>query len=164
MNIFYLDNDPENAARYQCDKHVVKMILETAQLLCTAHRLLDGVEVLGNEPLYKATHQNHPSSIWVRESSGNYEWLYKHFAFLLDEYTERYSKIHKTSRLLGVLKNLPENIPNAGMKVPPQCMPDEYRNSDTVEAYRNYYIGEKSYMATWKRNKPKWWKDESICN
>ena len=83
MNIFYLDEDPVLAAQMHCDKHVVKMILESAQLLSTAHLLIDGDELADERGLYKATHKNHPSSKWVRDSSENYEWLWNLFDQLL---------------------------------------------------------------------------------
>ena len=87
MNIFYLDKDPKKCAEMHCDKHVVKMILEYAQLLSTAHRVLDGNEWADHVGLYKATHKNHPSAIWARESAGNYFWLNKLFQELCKEYT-----------------------------------------------------------------------------
>ena len=80
MNIFYLDRDPHEAARLQCDKHVVKMILETAQLLSTAHNELDGGQIA-----YKTTHKNHPSAVWARKSLDNYLWLYRHLEGLGSE-------------------------------------------------------------------------------
>ena len=97
MNIFRLDNDPFVAAYNQCNKHVVKMCLETAQLLSTAHRVLDGEDA--NPDLYKATHKNHPSAVWARENSSNYLWLMQHFDALLLEYAFRYYKRHASSRL-----------------------------------------------------------------
>ena len=72
MNIFYLDSDPYVAAKMHCDKHVVKMILESAQMLSTAHRVLDGDEYADERGLYKMAHKNHPSTIWVRTSTDNY--------------------------------------------------------------------------------------------
>ena len=112
LNIFYVDSDPIEAAQSLVDKHVVKMILESAQLLSTAHRIIDGREIEGvsksgrkarrwilddaREPvLYTATHVNHPSAIWARTSILNYNWLADHFFALLNEYTYRYDKHHK---------------------------------------------------------------------
>ena len=89
MNIFYLARDPEIAAQMMCDKHVVKMILESAQMLSTAHRVLDGDEYANSHGLYKMAHKNHPSTIWVRSSVKNYMWLYDHMIALMNEYTHR---------------------------------------------------------------------------
>ena len=158
MNIFYVDEDPKIAATLLCDKHVVRMILESAQMLSTAHRILDGVEVQTQSPssrkksvwmledasmdniLYNATHMNHPSNVWVRESAYHYAWLYKHFIALCDEYTKRYEKTHKTDATLRrLLVDVPDNIKLKEFSPPPQAMPDEYKQNDTVEAYRAYY-------------------------
>lgn len=134
MNVFYLDQCPAKAAQMQCDKHVVKMILETGQLLSTAHH------VAGTGGCYKVTHKNHPSAVWARESTGNYRWLYAHLEALSDEYTKRYGKVHKTWREHSeALRSCPEGIPLGAQTAPPQCMPDECKNSDTVVAYLIYY-------------------------
>lgn len=152
MNIFVLSESPELAARQQVDKHVVKMVLETAQLLSTCHRVLESKWA---NDLYKKTHVNHPCSIWVRESSGNYNWLYNHFLYLLDEYTYRYGKVHKCSMYKHILSYNPapkgERTPFA------LAMPDQYRSECAVESYRNYYVFEKNALFTWtKRDMPDW--------
>jgi len=164
MNIFYLDKSFAKSAKYHCDKHVVKMILETAQLLSTAHRELDGDEYADSMGLYKATHKNHPSAVWVRSKKESYDWTYMLFVKLCEEYTRRYHKEHKTSRLIPWLLVAPENIePYDWSSIkdfvpPPQCMPDEYKHKDTVTAYRNYYKGEKAYFAKWNYSQvPQWW-------
>lgn len=175
MNIFYLDESPELAAQFHNNKHVVKMIVETAQLLCTAHRVLDGytksVEVNGrtknviclddimmHNALYRATHVNHPSAVWIRESDANYQWTYQLFLSLLSEYTFRYEKRHKSEFLIDYLCKLPKNIPTAAFTAPPQAMPDEYKNENTVVAYRTYYKEDKQRLAEWKRReKPHWY-------
>jgi hypothetical protein len=160
MNIFFLDQNPHIAAQYHADKHTIKMILETAQLLSTAHRLLDNDNV--DQSLYKKTHMNHPCSIWVRTSSHNYQWTYSLFQALCNEYTFRYNKQHKSEIiLLDKLAILPKNIPtNIGMTFPALAMPDEYKSSDPVESYRKYYIEDKikKNIAQWNktRNKPNW--------
>jgi hypothetical protein len=177
MNIFYLDNDPKLAAQYHVDKHCVKMILETAQLLSTAHRVLDGTEhlvdftnkttgqvkkkkvlVLSNalqdKTLYSATHINHPSAIWCRKSLFNYQWLYRLMIELCKEYTYRYGKVHKceSSGLLSVLGNCPDNISIDEFTEPTPAMPDQYKVSgDSVQSYHNYYNGEKTRMFSWKK-------------
>src|ERR1700761_7698925 len=102
MNIFVLDLDPKTCAKYHCDKHVVKMILETAQLLCNAQRKC-GINPKIRIELYKETHKNHPCSIWASQSIKNYEWLSTLGIFLCDEYTERYNKIHKSHKLIQEL-------------------------------------------------------------
>ena len=156
MNVFYLDKNPQSAAAMHCDKHVVKMILEYAQLLSTAHRVLDG----DDEPvdLYKIAHKNHPSTIWTRSSKQHYQWLFRLFRKLNIEYGIRYGKIHLSwEKLNRYLEFAPKNIKDNGWTDPPQCMPDHCKKPDTVEAYRNYYLVEKSYFATWKTKQPKWW-------
>ena len=100
MNIFYLDRDPKVAAEMHCDKHVVKMILESAQMMSTAHRVLDGDTYADDKKLYKMAHKNHPSTIWVRSSSRHYDWMFQLWVHLLAEYTARYDKFHKSELLL----------------------------------------------------------------
>jgi len=157
MNIFYLDRNPIVAAQMMCDKHVIKMILESAQMLSTAHRVLDGDEHADNVGMYKMTHKNHPSTIWVRANSENYDWLQEHMEALLTEYTHRYGKRHATERLIHSLWEHPKNITHDDFTDPPQCMPDYCKGDDAVSAYQNYYILEKSDFATWKRrDKPEW--------
>lgn len=177
MNIFYLDEDPQTAAIMHADKHVVKMILESAQLLSTAHRYLDGeqyIELSKNNRrlkrwrlhderesiLYKATHINHPCGVWVRENESNYAWLYSLFSFLADEYTYRYGKTHLTDTKLRIpLAFHPHNIPAGDITTPALAMPDYCKLDDPVESYRNYYLKEKSHILAWtKREKPHWLK------
>jgi predicted O-linked N-acetylglucosamine transferase (SPINDLY family) len=158
MNIFYLDRDPVICAQYHCNKHVVKMILETAQVLSAAHRLVDGIGD-EDEVLYKLTHKNHPSTVWARENESNYNWLYRLFLELCVEYTYRYDKTHATyTRLNHILKIAPNNISkNKMFFAPPQCMPDEYKSMDTVKSYRAYYVGDKARMLQYKdRPIPSW--------
>lgn len=135
MNIFYLDSCPAEAARMQCDKHVVKMILETAQLLSTAHHELDG-----ESPAYKPTHKNHPSAVWVRNSLQHYAWTVSHLAALGSEYQRRYGKVHKTIREhLTSLKRPPAALQANFWRDPPQCMPDDCKRDSTTLAYQLYY-------------------------
>ena len=159
MNIFYFDECPIKSARAQPDKMLVKMPLETAQMLCTAHRELDGNEYADEQGLYKRAYWNHPCTIWARESSANYFWLYKHFPALGREYTFRYGKIHKSvDKLAQALFKQPDNISRTGMTTLAQAMPDEYKHDDPTVAYRDYVIHEKHY-AKWEqgRDKPEWW-------
>ena len=137
MNIFYLDECPRKAAQLQYNKHVVKMILESAQMLCSAHH------VLGNpdDVPYKLAHKNHPSTIWVRENSLHYDWLYEHFCALQGEYYKRYGKTHMSfDKCYVPCMSHPANIPHEPFEQPPQCMPDEYKDECSVKAYWNYYI------------------------
>ena len=184
MNIFVINKDPVIAAKEQCDRHVVKMIVESAQMLSTAHRMLDGI--MERRPsksgsmiqyykldddreglLYKACHFNHPSTIWTRESRANYIWLYEHFTALCDEYTHRYGNVHMSDmKLRHVLKRIPDNVPNSSltpfklaMGSNPECM-----LSDPVESYRSYYKTKKTRFAMkWtKREVPSWFLQESV--
>jgi hypothetical protein len=144
MNIFYLHPNPKVAASYFYDKHKVKMILESAQMLCTAHI------ALGNEDVpYKKSHLNHPSSVWVRANNENYQWLYDHMLALGKEYTKRYKRTHLTiTKCKDILAVAPTNIPAGSFTEPPQCMPDEYKvDNDSVSAYWNYYEQDKCKIA-----------------
>lgn len=175
MNIFYLNNDPRICAQQHVDKHCVKMILEYAQLLSTAHRVLDGTLSVGlsasgrkktsyvlddqrESLLYSATHVNHPSAVWVRQSKTNYRWLYQLFHELLTEYSWRYGKVHATQRLQILLNAAPTNIPDGPFTEPTPAMPDEYKVAgDSVQSYKNYYLGDKKRMFSWKnRETPSW--------
>jgi hypothetical protein len=142
MNIFYLSEDPVKAASFFYNRHVVKMILESAQLLCTAHIISDGEAA---DVPYKATHKNHPSAIWARESVSNYIWLYDHMIALGNEYTRRYGKKHLTIlKCSGALCKAPNNVTKVDLTPMPQCMPDQYKvPGNSVEAYWNYYEAEK---------------------
>ena len=153
------------------DKHCVKMILEYAQLLSTTHRVLDGILVDGlsksgrkrkqyilpdqrEQVLYSATHINHPSAIWVRQSDANYAWLFKMFGALMDEYTYRYGKNHACERLADALSHRPNNIPKGSFTEPTPAMPDHYKVAgDSIQSYKNYYLGDKQRMFSWK-NRP----------
>lgn len=154
MNIFFLSNDPVEAAQNHNDKHVIKMILESAQLLCGAHIILDGE----NESLYRLTHKNHPCSVWCRESLDNYIWLYRLFVSLCDEYTHRYGKVHLTDKKLRQILSLPpKNINSIGFTRIAQAMPEQYRHIDPIIAYRQYYVSEKAKFSKWtNRTIPIW--------
>ena len=147
MNIFLLHLDPKLAAEHHCDKHVVKMILETAQLLYCAHHILDAKLIEANHiqlpaNAYRKTHPNHPCAIWVRESIENYIWLTKLGWYLCKEYQYRYGeqKIHKTeSHICWLMDHPPVCIPNIPGTPFRLAMPPEYKRDDPVEAYRTYY-------------------------
>ena len=149
MNIFYLDESPVVAAKVQYNKHVVKMILESAQMLCAAHHVLGSKLDIP----YKLAHKNHPSTIWVRENSIHYDWLYFHMRALGLEYTKRYGKEHMSIIKCRHLHVHPENIPHEPFVQPPQCMPDEYKDKCSIKAYWNYYIGEKHIVANPNKEK-----------
>jgi len=136
MNIFYISTNPVRAAQMQCDKHVVKMILESAQMLCTAHH------EFGNHGVpYKVAHRNHPSTVWARSGVKQYKWLYRHFQALSDEYTDRYGKVHLSwEKCAQALSEPPMGIPDIEWTDPPQCMPDECKRASSREAYRVYYF------------------------
>ena len=143
MNIFYLDRDPVKAAQQHYNKHVVKMILEAAQLLCTAHHLSGNP----SDVPYKKTHMNHPSAVWVRSSRSNYLWCYEYMLALGAEYTRRYGKHHLTiAKCREVLANVPHAIHAIDFCDPPQCMPDEYKMADAVAGYKKYYELGKSHL------------------
>lgn len=172
MNIFYLHENPQTCAQYHVDKHCVKMIVESAQLLSTAHRVLDGNEIVGHTRtgrrakrwvlpdsretvLYHATHVNHPSAVWCRKTDKNYLWLAELLEQLCVEYTYRYEKIHKIEQtgLMQALKNkFPTNIPIGDFSPPTPAMPDEYKVAGNIlQSYHNYYNGEKQRMFNWKK-------------
>lgn len=176
MNVFYLDSNPRRCAEFHCDKHTVKMIVEYAQLLSTAHRVCDGFESVQltaanrkrktwlltddrEHTLYRATHINHPSAAWVRQSSNNYDWLYVLWWELMSEYTFRYNKRHACEKLIKPLKRLPYKITSGPFTQPPPAMPDYCKvPGDSIQSYRNYYINEKASFAKWKRETPNWFK------
>jgi len=139
MNIFVLSLCARCAAEMHCDKHVVKMILETAQLLYSAHHLV-GTQNLP-EGAYKMTHKNHPCSIWVRESVANYKWLAELGWWLCKEYQFRYGELrtHKTEHHIVWLKEHVPVLPNTPMTPIRQAMPDQFKCDNPVAAYQTYY-------------------------
>ena len=150
MNIFYLDKCPKKAARLQYNKHVVKMILESAQMLCTAHHVYGNP----NDVPYKPAHLNHPSTVWTRRSKSTYMWLYNHMMALGNEYTKRYGKTHLSiTKCKDFLAIPPRHIQGDDWCQPPQAMPDKYKDECSIQAYWNYYIGEKHVVANLKTEK-----------
>lgn len=158
MNIFTVDESPTQSARDLCNKHVVKMCVETAQILSTAMHLS------GIEGPYRSTHKKHPSVLWTLESANNAAWLFEHGMELLEEYTRRYKKIHATSKAMDVIANRWSSHLSSGTpsKHTPfaQCMPDAYKDSDPIVAYRRYYVNDKARFAVWEplASEPLWWK------
>lgn len=157
MNIFFLDEDVKKCAQYHCDKHVVKMVLETAQLLCGVHWMTEG----GYYDIpYKLSHKNHPFSMWARESLSNYFLLCELGYELCKEYTYRYGKRHKSQDIIEWCMTHKPNIIDKGLTEQPKAMPEEYKvKGNVVQSYRNYYMGEKKGFTTWKnRETPNWFK------
>jgi hypothetical protein len=162
MNIFFLSRNPEVAATMACDKHVVKMILETTQLLYTAQHLNDNNLDECPYVVYKIAHKNHPSAIWTRSSMDHYMWLCELGLAYCDEYRHRYGsyKEHSCEKHLRWLYQNPPQIEYNGFDDPPQCMPDKYKDEDCVDAYRNYYIGEKLPFAKYTNCEVPYWLEE----
>jgi len=152
MNIFILDLDPKKCAKYTCDKHVVKMILESAQMLSTACR------ISGINEGYKSSYINHPCNIWVRDSLENWKWLRSLVIELNKEWQKRFNhkRNHKSFEVAISLSN--PKIRNKELTSFVQAMPNIYKNIDTVQAYRDYYMGEKRHIAYWTNGQPWWWK------
>lgn len=179
MNIFFLDSEPEIAAQMQCDKHVVKMVLESAQLLCTCHHEL-GCDKTPPDSFYRATHKHHPCQLWIQECLPNYLWLASHALALAEEYTYRYEKRHKSQDIIEWCVDNPPNHyhPDPSslnrktygswfITPPAQAMPDEFRNFHPVKAYREYYYYNKRVtidMRWTKRDKPEWWKEREASD
>lgn len=191
MNIFYLHNDPVTCAEMHNDKHCIKMILEYCQLLSTAHRILDGTEtqaksktgrnvkrwvldrknvygkIVLEDIIYSATHISHPSAVWVRQSVLNYKWLHSLLVALCKEYTYRYGKVHKCEQigLVEVLSVPPLRSPHKPFTEPTPAMPEDVKiPGDSIASYRNYYINNKTHLASWKgkvnsRPIPKWYSE-----
>lgn len=154
MNIFVLDENPQIAAQMHNNKHVVKMILESAQLLCGVHHVTDSQYLIP----YKLSHKNHPCSIWARECIENYIWLCDLGVSLCEEYTYRYGKRHKSQDVIEWCLVHTPNIPmNGDMTNFAMAMPDECKIDSAVDSYRLYYMTHKKSLADWKnRKKPDW--------
>lgn len=181
MNIFHLSDNLVESAQFLMNKHSVKMPLESAFMLCAAHRVLDGKEVIVKNKsgknkkvwmlsdktenvLYGVSHKSHPSTIWTRTNDKNYMWHYNYFVAMLNEYQYRYGKIHACTKLIPYLKTPPKNIPIGEFTQVTLAMPDEYKvPGDSVASYRNYYINAKKHLADWSgkvngREIPPWYK------
>jgi hypothetical protein len=154
VNVFALHPDPRQAAQWHCDAHVVKMVLESAQLLCTAHHLTGGTAP------YRPTHVNHPCAVWARASRANYLWLAELGLELCREYTARYGRAHATEPVLRHLADNVPSLPDRMMTPFAQAMPVEHRGDEPIQAYRRYYQTKRGgKLGTWKRNCPEWWED-----
>lgn len=178
MNIFFLSYDPRIAARYHCDKHVVKMLLESTQLLWTAHhvaaattpsQLIPDIESApttlssgGRQHGYKPTHKNHPCAIWVRTSITNYRWLVLLAEALAAEYHYRWparTTPHACEAHVAWLKTHEPPLPLSQLTEPPQAMPPEFKTAYPIYAYRAYYLGDKAArgLLTYTRRDPPVW-------
>ena len=180
MNVFVLSECPVESAKMMCDKHIPKMVVESAQMLSTAHRMLDGTPerrrsksgktmqqyyTFGDnrdDMYYLAVHKYHPCTTWTMASEANYQWHYKHFRALADEYTFRRGKVHATFKKLDkLLSQTPKNIPDVGLTEFAQAMnhyPQCKVPGDAVAAYRNYYHEAKPFAKwDWGRPAPSWW-------
>ena len=170
MNIFFIDRCPIKSAQQLCDKHVVKMVLETAQMCSTAmHDWHSSPDTMIDYPtdllenIYKPAYQNHPMTKWVGDLRCNLVWAIRHGLAIGEEYKYRYDKDHNSTSILQKIKDYMEHMgwwiileDNRHSK-PPQCMPDEYKCDDYVEAYRNYYRKDKAHILKWtNREKPEW--------
>ncbi len=183
MNIFTTNSCPVKSAQEMCDKHVVKMIVEYAQLMSTAHRVLDGEEYEGRtnagrrikrwlhpnkdmeEILYKASHIKHPSGLWCRATTANYKWLYAHFIASCEEYTHRYEKTHLTfTKMAEVFKNLPKNLPKGKQTEFAVAIAENqtcrqipgFDKLPVVKKYQQYILNDKPFAVWSKRDKPTW--------
>lgn len=162
MNIFYLDRHPRLCAEYHCDKHVVKMILESAQLMSTAHHVLGSWQ----PSMLKPTHVNHPCAVWVRDSFRNYVWTLSLFNCLLAEYHKRNHKEHlyRKHHMSAILGRPTPKFKKLEFTPPPLCMPDEFKDpsGDPVRSYRNYYALGKMDIVSYNRSPngvPSWFKE-----
>lgn len=173
MNIFVLSWIIENCVIYHCDKHVIKMILETTQLLSTCQHVANSnnAEVwLSENKIYKKTHHNHPSSIWTRECRENYIWLCHLGLALCKEYDYRYDKSPHShacySKLIFLITHVPSTLPsNSGIiTTPKMAMPDKYKSADPILSYRTYYLNDKQRMLVWRKRGPPYWVPPNIKN
>ena len=160
MNIFILDTTPFKCAEAHCDRHVVKMVLETAQILCSAAHLHGATNLA-----YKPTHLHHPCVQWAAASRDNYAWLIGLGNGLANEYYRRYGKVHKSADVIRGCVGYYTRIPAGGRTPFELCMPEEYKVAgDAVKSYRNYYLGAKMSFARWKNvdETPAWVKEELV--
>jgi len=154
MNIFILDTDPRQAARYLCDKHVVKMVTESAQMLSTVARHYG---YTGGD-LYKTAHPKHKCTLWAQESKDNCAWLLDHAHEIGIEFTKRFGKIHSAALVVDRCAFVPDLCPDKGLTPFALAMPDQYKTDDAVVSYRRYYLNDKVLFAEWRSGSPDWWR------
>ena len=151
MNIFVTSPFPAESAVCLPDKHIVKMPLETAQMLCTV------LNKLGISTPYKPVHAKHPCTLWAGINQSNFIWLSNLGLELCKEYSFRYQKDHACHKVIMECISSIDKLPEGNLTPFAQAMPDEYKNSDSIVAYKNYYKFGKSHIASWKlRSKPEW--------
>jgi hypothetical protein len=161
MNIFFLHTNPKKCAIMHSNKHVIKMILETTQILCSVWYVSDPEHKIFTPP-YKLTHKNHPSCKWARESKANYFWLCELGIELCKEYTFRYGKTHKCQQYIEKLTYNTPDLLSLEFTNPTLAMPDDYKDQkNPIDSYRNYYFFEKNHLLDWKgkiasRSIPEW--------
>ncbi len=166
MNIYILDQDPAKAAIMQCDKHVVKMPLEAAQMMASAMRHHGCTDI--DMPLTKSgkpygnAHPHHPCTLWAGERRANFNWLGWHGMALCGEYTHRYGKIHACEAAIRHMLKFDDRIPSMNTLRHSrftQALPDACKMKSPIEAYRRYYINFKDHIAKWDRGRPapEWW-------
>ena len=156
MNIFHVETNPTDCAIALCDSHVVKMTLETAQMCSTAMHVWG----YGMPGIYQPAYLNHPMTIWVRDDPENFAWSVYHGLALADEYTYRYDKRHKSRSVLELCFTTTRyRQPNDPFNTttPPQCMPDQYKHADYIEAYREFYRNGKAHIHRWTKRQPPTW-------
>jgi len=158
MNNFITNRNPRICGREHSDRHVIKMILESAQLLCGVHHV---IEENTDEVPYRLSHKNHPCSIWARENISNYLWLCELGLELCKEYSYRYGKRHKSQDVIEWCLTNPPSLPEEDFTEPPKAMPEEYKVDDVVQSYRNYYLGDKKYFSKWKKREVPYWFSEN---
>lgn len=168
MNIFALDTDPALAAQAHCDRHVVKMILESAQLLSTAlarHAPDQHARLQAAGLAYRVTHAGHPCTLWTAQTRSNFLWLCDLADGLLAEHAVRYAPKtpHRSTAVLAALRGSFKHVPAGELTSHAQAMPEELRGPDHVAAYRAYYARDKAVFAdgrpaTWRapRARPDW--------
>ena len=161
MNLFAVHPNPRVAARALCDRHVVKMTLETAQILCTAAQLL------GNRAPYRPTHSKHPCVLWTAQRSANWDWVVRHGLALGEEFRRRFGREHASLAVIRWASEHPVGpLRTSARRQPfPQAMPEAYRGPDACLAYRRYYLAEKAHFARWKApaQPPSWWKQATAA-
>lgn len=159
MNVFYLSENPTRAAYYHCDKHIVVMPKESAQMICTNLHLVGVTDVP-----FKKTHENHPCTVWARDNRENFELLCEFMFHLSAEYSARYNRVHLAFKLVEpfMTRQFIKKFPSGAFTPPPQCMPEQFRGPSTVLAYREFYNKDKSRFAQWRYSEvPYWFKPET---
>jgi hypothetical protein len=183
MNIFYIEESPADIAASLVDKHTVKMVLESTQMLSTAHRLLDGLRIGNKTPKFllpgeifdpalnlitnlvccNVAHPGHPSTVWTMKCKENYDWHFQLLVEMAKEYTSRYGRIHDCEKMFPFLKNSPKNIKSGVFTPPTPAMPDKYLSKDVMQSYRDFYVSDKWRFARWKQREiPQWFIDGFI--